>query len=137
APAPFMSAEAVPTRVRRGPDGALYVSTLSGVPFMDGSAKIYRVVPGQAPTPYLEGFKAITDFAFGADGSVYVVQFATGFLFFPSPGVLIRVAPNGVRTTLVSNLFHPTGIAIGADGAIYVSNRGTSSVAGEVLRIVP
>lgn len=136
-PPPFPPAEAVPTRVRRGPDGALYVSTLSGVPFVAGAAKIYRVVPGQAPAPYLEGFKAITDFAFTPDGGVYVLQFATDFLFFGGPGALIHVAPNGVRTTITTALFQPTGLLIGSDGSVYVSNRGTSSGGGEVLRITP
>jgi hypothetical protein len=134
-PPPFPAAEAVPTRVRRGPDGALYVSTLSGVPFTAGAAKIYRVVPGQAPTPYLEGFKTITDFAFAPDGGVYVLQFASDFLFFGGTGALIHVAPGGVRTTITTELFHPTGIAVARDGTVYVSNRGTSSGDGEVLRI--
>ncbi len=137
APPPWLQAEAVPTRVRRGPDGALYVSTLTGVPFLNGSAKIYRVVPGQAPSAFLEGFKAITDFAFAPDGGVYVLQFATGSVFFAGPGVLIRVAPDGTRSTVVANLFHPTGLAIDGAGNIYVSNRGTSSGNGEVLKIRP
>lgn len=135
-PPPFPPAEAVPTRVRRGPDGALYVSTLSGAPFAAGTAQIYRVVPGQAPTPFLQGFKAITDFAFAPDGGVYVLQFASSFLFFGGTGVLIRVAPDGTRTTITTDLLQPTGIAVSGDGSVYVSNRGTSSGGGEVLRIL-
>jgi hypothetical protein len=34
---PFASSEAVPTQVRRGPDGALYVSTLTGAPLLPES----------------------------------------------------------------------------------------------------
>jgi len=40
----------VPTGLARGPDGALYVGLLTGVPFAPGAASVYRVVPGQAPT---------------------------------------------------------------------------------------
>jgi DNA-binding beta-propeller fold protein YncE len=137
APPPFGQAEAVPTKVSRGPDGALYVSTLSGVPFLDGAAAIYRVVPGQPPVPYATGFKTITDFAFAPDGGLYVLQFATGPVFFAGPGALIRVAPDGTRSVVAAALTQPTGLALGEDGSVYVSNRGTSSGGGEVLRIVP
>ncbi len=137
APAPWMQAESVPTKVKRGPDGALYVSTLSGVPFLAGSAAIYRVVPGQAPQLHAGGFKTITDFDFGPDGSIYVVQFATAPIFFGGPGALIRVAPNGTRSTVTTDLFQPTGVAVGDDGNVYVSNKGTLPAVGEVLRIVP
>lgn len=137
APPPFNQSEAVPTRVKRGPDGALYVSTLSGVPFLSGAAVIYRVHPGQSPTVYLGGFKAITDFAFAPDGSVYVLQFATSPVFFGGPGALIHVGLSGIRTIVTTSLFQPTGVVVGHDGSVFVSNRGTSPGNGEVLRIVP
>ncbi|MGK2961087.1 MAG: ScyD/ScyE family protein [Gemmatimonadaceae bacterium] len=137
APAPWNQAESVPTRVKRGPDGALYVSTLSGVPFAAGAAVIYRVEAGQQPVVYLGGFKSITDFAFSPDGGVYVLQFATSFLFFGGPGALIHVAPDGTRTTVTTDLFQPTGIVLDDEGSVYVSNRGTSSGDGEVLKITP
>ncbi len=46
---PARPTDAVPTAVAKGPDGAYYVSELTGVPFAAGAAVIYRVVPGQAP----------------------------------------------------------------------------------------
>ncbi|MEO5590887.1 MAG: ScyD/ScyE family protein [Gemmatimonadaceae bacterium] len=134
---PFPASDAVPTRVNRGPDGALYVSTLSGVPFRAGTAAIYRVVQGQPPTVYLGGFKTITDFAFAPDGSVYVLQFATSPVFFGGPGALIHVATNGVRSIVTTSLTQPTGVVVGPDGSVFVSNRGTSAGGGEVLRIRP
>jgi hypothetical protein len=39
-------AEAVPTAVAVGPDGAYYVSELTGFPFSKGAARIWRVAPG-------------------------------------------------------------------------------------------
>lgn len=137
APPPFFQADAVPTRVRRGPDGGLFVSTLSGVPFLAGSAAIYVVRPGQPPQVYAGGFKTITDFAFAPDGGLYVVQFATAPVFFGGTGALIRVEPNGTRTTVTTALAQPTGIVVDDDGTVYVSNRGTSAGNGEVLRITP
>ncbi len=140
APAPFLRSDPVPTAVERGPDGALYVSQLTGVPFLAGSAGIYRVVPGQAPQLYAGGFKTITDFTFGEDGSVYLVEYASAPVFFGGPGRLIRVAPDGTRTLITATLVRPTGVALGPEGELYVSQKGglgDLGGAGEVLRIEP
>ena len=129
--------EPVPTEVVRGPDGALYVSQLTGVPFTAGAASIWRLVPGGAPQIYKTGFKTITDFDWGEDGNIYLVQFASAPTFFGGPGLLIRVPPNGAPVVLNSTLTNPTGVLVGPDGAIYVSNKGNQAGTGEVLRIVP
>jgi glucose/arabinose dehydrogenase len=118
-----------------GPDGAYYVSELTGVPFAGGAAQVMRVVPGEPPQVYLSGFKTLIDLAFSPDGSLYVLQHATGAMFFGGPGQVIRIAPNGTRSVIVEGLTRPSSIAIGSDGAIYVSNFGTSVGGGEVLRI--
>ena len=139
APPPFLNSDPVPTDVERGPDGALYVSQLTGAPFVAGSAGIYRVVPGQAPQLYAGGFKMITDFAFGDDGSIYLVEYASAPVFLGGPGRLVRLAPDGTRTIVTATLLRPTGVAIGAEGEIYVSQKGglgDPGGAGEVLRIV-
>ena len=132
---PGRSTDAVPTAVVVGPDGAYYVSELTGVPFADGAARVYRVVPGQSPTVYLSGFKTIIDLTFGPDGSLFVLQHATGATFFSGPGQLIKVAPNGTRTVVVSGLSRPSSVAVDDDGTIFISNRGTSVGTGEVLRV--
>jgi glucose/arabinose dehydrogenase len=133
---PGRSTDAVPTEVVVGPDGAYYVSELSGVPFADGAARVYRVVPGQPPAVYLAGFKTIIDLDFGPDGSLYVLQHASGGVFFPpNSGQLIRVATDGSRSVVVSGLSRPTSVLVGEDGTIYISNKGTSVGIGEVLRI--
>jgi hypothetical protein len=133
---PFAQSEAVPTEVTRGPDGALYVSTLTGLPFRPGVASIYRVAAGQTPQVHATGFTQITDMDWAPDGSLYVLQYASA-PFFGGPGALIHVAPNGTRTTITTALFHATGVAVGPDGAVYVSNNGNLEGVGEVLRIVP
>jgi hypothetical protein len=137
APAPFNSAEPVPTEVEIGPDGAFYVSELTGAPFTAGAAGIYRVVPGQAPQLYQGGFKAVVDFTFGKDGSMYVLEHATSLMFFGGPGRLTKIAPNGTRTVITTALNRPTSVLVDDDGVIYVSNNGVSVGTGQVLRIGP
>jgi hypothetical protein len=61
-------AQAVPTDVVQGPDGAWYVSQLVGFPFEEGSSTIWRVLPGQQPTAYATGLTNVTSLAFASDG---------------------------------------------------------------------
>jgi hypothetical protein len=132
----FGPADAVPTAVVLGPDGAYYVSNLSGVPFTPGSARVWRVLPDGSKTIYADGLTQITDIAFGPDGSLYVLQHATA-PFFAGPGSIIRIAPDGTRSTIDTQgrLNRPAGLAVGPDGDLYVANSSTAPDIGEVLQI--
>jgi len=134
----FGPTDRVPTDVVLGPDGAYYVSTLSGVPFAPGAAVIFRVVPGEAPTIYAANLTQVTDLAFGPDGSLYVLQHASN-LFFGGPGSIVRIAPDGTRTSVDTHgrLSRPAGLVVGPDSALYVSNNSAAPAVGEVLRIEP
>lgn len=136
---PELPMQAVPTNVVRGRDGALYVSQLTGFPFPVGGAKIFRVVPGSAPTVYAEGFTNIIDLEFDARGNLYVLEIDQNGLLAPEPtGRLARVKRHGgVETVASEGLVMPGGLAIGPDGAIYLSNYSTAPGAGEVVRIRP
>ncbi len=137
---PQLSMQPVPTNVVRGPDGALYVSELTGFPFPVGGARIYRVVPGSAPTIYAEGFTNIIDLEFDAAGNLYVLEIDRNSLLAPEvTGRLARINAIGgaVDTVASEGLVMPGGLAIGPDGAIYVSNYSVMPGIGEVLRIVP
>lgn len=138
----------VPTRIALGPDGAYYVGILTGAPFRDGAANIYRIAQGEAPAVVCTGFKAIIGIAFDPTGNLYVLQHATGPTMLVADGALFRIDStllgNGcTRTNSVqlqtgdTRLIRPTAIAVGPDGALYVSNHGTSVGTGEVLRIEP
>jgi hypothetical protein len=129
----------VPTTVTRGPDGAVYVGQLTGFPFPVGGAKVWRIVPGQAPTVYADGFTNILDIAFDNRGRLLVLEmFANGLLSGDPTGALTRVERNGSRTELArAGLVTPSSVAVGRDGTLYVSNKGTQVGTGEVLRIRP
>ncbi|GAB3412554.1 ScyD/ScyE family protein [Flindersiella endophytica] len=126
----------VPTSVVRGPDGAYYVGELTGFPFVPGAARVYRVVPGKAPTIYADGFTNIIDVGFGKDGKLYVLEIAKNGLLSGDPtGALIRVGHNGSQHVVMSDgLTGPGGLAFKGRAA-YVSNCGTCVGTGSVLRI--
>ena len=138
-----MTAQAVPTSVAVGPDGAFYVGLLRGVPCNPGTAAIYRVVPGHGATVWARGLTAVTAIAFDGRGRLLATELSTGGLLAPPsvPGALVRIGRNGktVTTLPVPGLVAPTGVAVGAGGTVYVSNYGTSTRAsktpGEILQI--
>jgi hypothetical protein len=130
--------DAVPTAVVRGPDRALYVSQLTGFPFIPDAANIYRVERNGDYEVYAGGFTNVTDLAFGPDGSLYVLEFASEGILAepPSGGALIKVAPDGSRETIASEgLVAPTGVTVSRKGQIYVSNNGAVADDGEVVRV--
>jgi glucose/arabinose dehydrogenase len=134
---PTRTTDAVATSVAVGPDGAYYVSELSGMPFSTGAANVYRVVPGQAPQVFRSGFTTVTDIGFGPEGSLYVIEHSTGPAFFALPGDLLKITPDGQRTVLVSGLNRPTSVLVTSDGTIYYTNKGITAGAGEVWKLTP
>ena len=105
-------AEPVPTDVERGPDGALYVSSLPGFPEAPGTGAVFRVDPATGDVERLhEGFSGAVDLAVADDGTLYVAE-----LF---GGALTRVSPDGSRDSVL--LDSPGAVEVGRDGALYVS----------------
>jgi sugar lactone lactonase YvrE len=134
---PFL-ADAVPTSVVRGPDGAYYISQLTGFPFAQGVANIWRVVPGSAPTVYASGLTNVTDLAFARDGSLYAVEIASAGLLSPPPpiGSLVRIPPGGgsQHETVAGGLVAPYGVALTKDAA-YVTTGAVLPGDGEIIKI--
>jgi hypothetical protein len=132
--------DSVPTSVVLGPDGAYYVSELTGFPFPVGEARVYRVVPGEDPEIYATGFTNVIDIAFDSSGNLWVVEIAHNSLAADVPfGALLRVGPGGGTPTVVlqEGLSFPTSVAITDDGGVLVTNCGVCPGEGEVLQVVP
>jgi hypothetical protein len=130
--------QAVPTAAAYGPDGAIYVSQLTGFPFPADRASIWRVAPGNGePTQYATGLTNVTDLAFGKDGSLYVVQIADAGLLAQNPsGSVVRIPAGGGATheTVVANLTTPYGITLHGHSA-YVTTGSTLAGSGQVIRV--
>jgi hypothetical protein len=148
-------AQAVPTSVAVGPDGALYVGTLVGFPSLPGTAHVFRVAnsvsPGGVatqvtPTVFADGFSSISDVAFDAQGRLLVLEIDVNGLLDqsnpPASGSLIRIESGGSKTALASQgLIQPTGLAV-AGNTIYISNLGVlpaqgdpSGASGQILKV--
>lgn len=131
--------QAVPTSVAWGPDGALYVSELTGFPFVKGAARVWRIAPGKAPKVYATGFTNIVDLTFDRWGRLLVLQISKEGLFAGDlNGALIRVdVKRGAKRTELAKgkLTAPGGVTVARDGTIYVTNKSIFAGGGEVLRI--
>ena len=135
-PGTELPTDAVPTSVVRGPDGALYISQLTGFPFEKGDAKIWRIAPGRStPTVYASGLTNLTDLAFAADGTLYAVEISSEGLLNGPIGSLVRITPGASEhEVVVGELFAPFGVAI-RDGFAYVSICAVCGGQGEVIKV--
>lgn len=126
----------VPTGLASGPDGALYVATLTGFPFASGTALVHRVADtnndGDAldegeTTVFTEGLTTATGLAFDADGSLLVTEFSTDMLK-QAPGRLVRVKDGKVEE-VAGGLISPTAVAVLPSGKIVVTQEFPGVVA--------
>jgi hypothetical protein len=137
------STDSVPTSVVEGPDGAYYVSELTGIPFPNsaGLSNVYRFYEGEEPQKWLTGFTNVIDLAFDSLGNLYVLQHGP---LTRNSGALKRVELHGCttmpdlcpRTTLLDKVDKPTAIVVGPNDEIYMSVKGIFE-GGEVWKVEP
>ena len=134
-----LEVSSVPTGVAVGADGALYVSELTGNPYPEGKARIFRIGADGKPEVYADGFTQISDLEFDKDGNLLVLQYADRSQWKGDlAGSLIQIAPDGTRTILVSageGLEGATALGISPNNEIYVTNKGDRVDVGQVIRI--
>jgi hypothetical protein len=145
-----IEAEAVPTTVTIGRDGAIYVGELKGIPFRPGSSNIWRIEPWAdqawcstdepdptgACTLFATGFTAIQDIA--ADrhsGRMYVLELAAAGVFAFEAGFATGEFPNAVllelkqgqtgaskRSELAAGALSQPGGVVVLQGQVYVTD---------------
>lgn len=125
-----IQAQAVPTGLTVGADGALYVALLPGgeVP---GTAKVVRVDPATGQqTDWATGLSQLTDVRKGPDGNLYAVQLApTG----PGSGSVVRISAKNSKEVVLGGLNFPTSIAFNSRGDAFIAVNGVSPD-GRVVR---
>lgn len=142
-------ADATPTCVAQGPDGALYIGTLALVDSIvfGPSAKVFRVDPTAAnpsdlnsvlhiATLWASHLGPINGCAFGPDGSFYASEFFTSPPFANGDVVKIPFDNPGQHISLTGKtLMFPGGVAVGADGSVFVSTGSGEVPEGQVVRL--
>jgi hypothetical protein len=123
----------VPTGLTMGPDGALYVSLLTGFPFVEGASVVYRLedtngdgdaMDAGEMTVYADGLTTSTALAWDADGHLLATEFRGPLTDLSGQNIATgRVVEwvDGAWETIADGLVTPTGLAVGWDGTIYVS----------------
>jgi hypothetical protein len=153
---PTLDAEAVPTSVAVGPDGAWYVAELKGFPFTPGASRIWRIKPGThdvtcdpaaAKTAscslYVSALTSIIDITFGKK-ALYVLELAKGGVAAvegdpnspPPPGVLLKLL-RGKRTEFAKGqITLPGGVAVNPVGrGLYVTDFQLVPQVGRLLKV--
>ena len=154
--------ESVPTAVTVGPDGALYVSELNGIPYPTGYSSIIRIsdptattgydgkTPSGVPQAYASGFSEVNGLAFNnSTGDMFVLEYVnSNAVYDPTilpadlpPSLLIQVKPDGTRATISGPELHLGNYVTvnQSTGDVYVAidNQGpataTSPGTGQVL----
>ena len=131
-PNPFRGGELirdpVPTAVAFDADGNMFVSILSGAPFIPCTASVLSISADGDVSEFATGFTMLTDLTYGPDGNFYAVQFGMfteeGPVF--NSGSVVRIMPDGSSEVVIDGLPFATGIAIDADGNGYVTINGVA-----------
>lgn len=127
--------QAVPTDVAIGPDGAYYVSQLTGFPFPDGGSTIWRVTRDGEVSAYATGLTLVTSLAWRGR-SLYAVQLDdANYLDGEHIGSVRRITRGGSEhEAVIDGLSAPYGIAVQGRSA-YVTVDSISAGGGSVIRV--
>ncbi|MBM9475802.1 ScyD/ScyE family protein [Nakamurella flavida] len=155
---PELPAEAVPTTVTVGRDGAWYVGELKGFPFTPGTSKVWRIArgsqdvtcdaaaPSRACSVSQDGLTSIIDMTVDRRGRLDVLELVKGGLAAaegadpaapPPPGTLVQIDRRGNRIELAAGkIVLPGGIVADPSGrGVYVTDGQLVPGGGRLLRI--
>jgi hypothetical protein len=137
-PTEFIS-QSVPTAIAIGPDGVAYVSELTGYPYQEGIARIFKLDSDNQLTVFADGFTELIDLDFDIEGNLYALQYnnLSPWKEGSTDGSLIKIGLDGSRTTLWSGngLEAPGAFTIGADNAFYITTGANLPGSGKVVRL--
>ncbi len=118
------TSQSVPTRIISDGRGGAYLAELTGFPFVDGSADIYRLAADGTLTTVASGLKTLVDLTLAEDGSLLVCSAGdfdpTTQQPTPGTGKVLRVRQDGSFETFIDGLWLPTGVEI-VDEDVFVA----------------
>ena len=126
-----MEIDSVPSTVKVGPDGRLYVSFVSGGPFPAGIVPVNAYSVDGTMETYAEGLTMVGDIAFDSMGRLYVATISMDFIN-QAPGQISRVEDDG-SLTMIAVVPVPAGIAFDADDNLYAALFSAVAPAGGSL----
>lgn len=132
-----MLTDAVPTAVTVGSDGEIYVSLLSGAPFVPGNAKVVQVGADGTVSDYATGLTMLIDLRTGPDGNLYAVSFGVFTEQGPQPnsGGVWRIGEGDQSELVIGGLSFPTSVDFNADGDAFVTTNGVGAPgSGQVVK---
>lgn len=123
--------DAVPTSCAIGPDGYIYVSTLSGQhPPAVGYAKIYKVSADFSSVQvYLSNLTNVIDLKFDSDGNLWYLQYQDLAYFSGRyhDGTLFKYNARRNVSVPIQSFTTPTGFNFIGDNLVFVSDYGAYS----------
>lgn len=145
--------ESVPTAVTVGPDGALYASELSALPYPEGYAQVLRVsdpegvasydgsTPGGTGQIYASGFQQLNGLTFDEDGALYALEYVNASTVYDPtlpvedlpPSRLIRVDPDGTREQISGEELRFGNYVFAHEGKVYAAIGNGDIDEGQVL----
>jgi hypothetical protein len=114
-------------------DNSFFVSSLTGFPFSNNAATVYKVDAAGNVFNYLTGLTTIVDLTTDPNDSLVILEHAAFQLppFMPNSGVVLGIN-NGSSDTIVSGLNRPTSIRFKSTNELFVS----TLTDGKILRVV-
>jgi len=133
-----LESDPVPTGVTFGTDGTIYVSLLTGFPFLPGASKVVAVdLQSGEVSDYATGLTMLTDLRTGPDGELYAVQLGVFTDQGPveNSGAILRIGEGETSQVLVDGLSYPTSIGFDEAGNGFVTTNGVGAPGtGAVVR---
>ena len=116
----------VPTSIVFDEEGNLYVSYLSGAPFIPGSSGVKVVAADGTVSDYATGLTMLSDLHWGPDGALYGVQFGLFTDQGPTPnsGSIVRINGGDDFEVVVDGLSFSPSFDFNAAGDLFVATNG-------------
>ncbi len=137
------SQQSVPTGIKVGPDGSLYLTEYTFFPYPEGKARVWKLDDDLNPTLFAEGFTQLTDLEFDDEGNMLLLQHynvAEYNALAPGgdrSGSIIRLNKDGSREVVYSSPEIGAGGSLtkGPDGAYYVTADSRFGLTGKVVKL--